>query len=123
MRRPDTHKDNAFANHKLNYHQGNTDSMEVKVDVVTNFTRPMQRQVWEGVAIREESCDILLNSKLDHYAPVVGRMEERREVVHRPRVQDKTLAEPVLFFPKLPCFPYLELQLPHSVSIVKKNKN
>ena len=60
--------------------------MEVKVDVVKNFTRPMQRQVWEGVAIREESCDILLNSKLDHYAPVVGRMEERREVVHRPRL-------------------------------------
>ena len=32
------------------------------------------------------------------------------------------MAEPVLFFSKLPCFPYLELQLPHSVSILKKNE-
>ena len=48
--------------------------------------RPMQRQVWEGVEIREVSCDILLNSKQDHYVPVVGRMEERREAVQRARV-------------------------------------
>ena len=56
------------------------------MDVEKNFTRPMQRQVWEGVEIREVSCDILLNSKQDHYAPVVGRMEERREAVQRERV-------------------------------------
>ena len=60
--------------------------MEVKVDVVKNFTRPMQRQVWEGVEIREVSCDILLNSKQDYYAPVVGLMEERREAIQSTRV-------------------------------------
>ena len=86
MTRPQAHKDNAFAKHNLEYHQGRDTSMEVKVDVVKNFTRPMQRQVWEGVEIREVSCDILLNSKQDHYAPVVGRMEERREAVQRARV-------------------------------------
>jgi hypothetical protein len=86
MTRPQAHKDNAFAKHNLEYHQERDTSMEVKVDVVKNFTRPMQRQVWEGVEIREVSCDILLNSKQDHYAPVVGRMEERREAIQRARV-------------------------------------
>ena len=79
---------NAFANthQKLEYHQVRDTSMELKVDVVKNFPRPMQRQVWEGVEIREVSCDILLNSKQDQYAPVVVRMEERREAVQRARV-------------------------------------
>ena len=86
MTRPQAHKDSAFAKHQLEYHQGRDTSMEVKVDFVKNFTRPMQRQVWEGVEIREVSCDILHNSKQDQYAPVVVRMEERREAVQRARV-------------------------------------
>ena len=86
MTRPQAHKDNAFAKHKLEYHQGRHPSMEVKVDVVKNFTRPMQTQVWDGLEKREVLCDILLNSKQDHYAPVVGRMEERREAVQRTSV-------------------------------------
>ena len=48
-----------------------------------NFPRAMQRQVWEGVEIREAACDILLNSKQDHYAPAVGHMEMRRDIVGR----------------------------------------
>ena len=48
--------------------------------------RPIKRQVWEGVEIREVSCDILLSFKLDHYAPVVGRMKERRKAVQRARL-------------------------------------
>ena len=56
------------------------------MDVLKNFPRPMQRQVWEGVDIREVSCDVLLNSKLDLYAPSEGHTEERREVVDRARV-------------------------------------
>ena len=84
--RPQTHQSNAFAKHKLENHQGNDTRMGVKVDVLKNFPRPMQRQVWEGVEIREVSCNILLNSKLDHYAPAVGHMEERREVLDRARV-------------------------------------
>ena len=57
--------------------------MKVQVDVIKNFPRPMQRQVWEGLEIREAKCDLILNSKQDHYAPVVGHMELRREVVQR----------------------------------------
>ena len=86
MSSPLTHQSNAFAKHQLEYHQGDDTRMDVKVDVVKNFPRPMQRQVWEGVEIREVSCDILLNSKLDHYAPAVGHMEERRELVDRARI-------------------------------------
>ena len=36
----------------------------------------MEREVCEGVMIRrgEAEVDLVLNNKLDHYAPVVGRM-------------------------------------------------
>ena len=86
MRLPNTNQGNAFARHLLQYHQGDDDEMKVQVDVVKNFDRSMQRQVWEGVEIREVSCDILMNSKQDHYAPAVGHMEVRRDVVDRVRV-------------------------------------
>ena len=66
MSRPQRHQSNAFAKHRLEYHQDYDARMEVKVDVVKNFPRPMQRQVWDGVEIREVSCDILLKSKLDN---------------------------------------------------------
>jgi hypothetical protein len=59
--------------------------MEIQVDVLKIFPMPKQRQVWEGVEIREVNCDVILNSKQDHYAPAVGHMEERREVVDRAR--------------------------------------
>ena len=84
--RPQANQSNAFAKHRLEYHQGTDARMDIQVDVVKTFPRPMQRQVWEGVEIREVECDVLLNSKQDHYAPAVGRMEERREVVDRARV-------------------------------------
>ena len=45
--------------------------MEIQVDVVKNFPRPMQRQVWEGVEFREVDYDVLLYSKQDHYALAV----------------------------------------------------
>ena len=53
------------------------------MDVVKTFTRSMQRQVWEGVEIREASCDILMNSKQDHYAPAIGHLVVRRQVDDR----------------------------------------
>ena len=81
--RPEINESNAFAKHRLEYHQGNDTRMEIQVDVMKTFPRPMQRQVWEGVAIREVNCDVIMNSKQDHYAPAVGHMEERREVVVR----------------------------------------
>ena len=77
--RPQTNQSNAFAKHRLEYHQGNYTRMEIYVDVLKNFPRPMQRQI----EIMKVDCDVLLNSKQDHYAPAVGHMEERREVVDR----------------------------------------
>ena len=49
MSSPLTHQSNAFAKHKLEYQKGDDTRMDVKADVVKNFTRPMQRQVREGV--------------------------------------------------------------------------
>ena len=49
--RPQTNQSNAFAKHRLEYHQGNDTRMEIQVDVLKNFPRPMQRQVGEGVEI------------------------------------------------------------------------
>ena len=60
-----------------------TENMRVQVDVIKNFPRAMQRQVYEGVEIREVSCDVLMNSKKDHYAPAVGHTEVRRDIVGR----------------------------------------
>ena len=70
----------------LEYHEGYVARIEVKVDMVKNFPRPMQRQVWDGVEIREVSCDILLNSKLDHDTSSNGSHGRKREVVDRARV-------------------------------------
>ena len=54
--------------------------MRVNMDIVKTFPMPIQRQVWEGVEIREADSDILLNFKQDHYAPAVGHLEVRRQV-------------------------------------------
>ena len=83
MKRPNSNKSNDFARHKLQYHQGDDDTTRVKVDVVKTFARSMQRQVSEGVEIREVSCDILMNSKQDHYAPAVGHLVDIRQVDDR----------------------------------------
>ena len=49
------------------------DVMAFKVDFLKTFPRQMQRQLLEGVEIMETSCDVLLNSKQDQYAPAVRR--------------------------------------------------
>ena len=70
-------KDNSFIKYTLEYH--NTKAVEdvkFKLTLVDTFEKPMEREVCEGVMIRrgEAEIDLVLNSKLDHYAPVVGRM-------------------------------------------------
>ena len=49
--------------------------MGVKVDVLKNFPRPMQRQVWEGVEIREVSSIPNLTTMLQQWA--TWKQEER----------------------------------------------
>ena len=45
------------------------------------LTHQMMLQIRHG----EDEVDILMNSKLDHYAPAVGRMVMQREVADRGR--------------------------------------
>ena len=77
---PELHTDNAFAQHSIKYHQGETP--EYVLSVVGCHPRPLERQIWEGVLIRkgERELDILMNSKQDHFAPAVGRVVVRHAI-------------------------------------------
>ena len=44
------------------------------MDVVKCFNRPMDRQISEGCHILSPDADIMMNGKLDHMRPVVGRV-------------------------------------------------
>ena len=82
LKKPSDHMENALARHKKLYHAAG-ETPNFKMTLVGSFPKPLERQVWEGVLIRRgESgdADILMNSKLDHYAPAVGRMVMSRSV-------------------------------------------
>ena len=82
LKNPRNHANNAFCKHILEYHRGESHKdINFKVDVVKTFKRPMDRQIWEGVEIHGAKRDILMNSKLDHYQPAVGRIV----ITHAPR--------------------------------------
>ena len=86
LQRPEQHKDNAHANHALTYHgDRQVEEVKFKMNLLYTCQKAMERQISEGVEIRrgEEEVDILMNSKLDHYAPAVGRMVMQREVADR----------------------------------------
>ena len=74
LEKADQHKDNAFVNHRNNFHKGEEQEVRFKLSLVKKFKRPLERQVWEGVEIHKADVDIVMNSKLDHYQPAVGRM-------------------------------------------------
>ena len=44
------------------------------MDVVRFYSKAMYRQIGEGCLIQSSEADLLMNGKLDHFAPVVGRM-------------------------------------------------
>ena len=67
-------RSNAFVKHKELYHRYNEEEVDFKFEIARSFRKPLERQVWEGVEIHSSKCDILMNSKLDHYQPAVGRM-------------------------------------------------
>ena len=69
---PTRHKSNAFARHIIKEHKGKKCNIGVKI--VASFTRPLDRQVREGVEIMGVDDKNLLNSKLDHYKPVGTRV-------------------------------------------------
>ena len=77
---PDQHQENAFARHAKEYHDG--EQPQYKFSVLGCHPRPLDRQIWEGVLIRqgEKELNVLLNSKQDHYAPAVGKVVIRNAV-------------------------------------------
>ena len=74
IEQPERHKTNAFAKHIIECHKGDHEDVKFKVNVVKSFKRPLERQIYEGVAIHNAKVDLLMNSKLDHYQPAVGRV-------------------------------------------------
>ena len=71
---------NAFVRHRGLYHKDEEQDVKYKVEVVKKFKKPLERQVWEGVEINSSEAEIVMNSKLDHYQPAVGRMEVRYDL-------------------------------------------
>ena len=77
LEKPEQHTDNAFVKHSKEYHnEQNVEDVKFKLTLVDTYAKAMEREVCEGVVIRrgEAEVDIVMNSKLDHYAPAVGRM-------------------------------------------------
>ena len=75
LKNPRKNPSNAFCKHIMEHHRGERHKdVMYQVEVVKEFKGPMYRQIWEGVEIHGARPDILMNSKLDHYQPAVGRM-------------------------------------------------
>ena len=60
--------------HRGDCHQGEEDDVKYRMEVVRCFARAMDRQMCEGCYIMSPEADLLMNGKLDHMQPVVGRM-------------------------------------------------
>ena len=51
------------------------EEVKFKMDVVGFYSKAMYtRQIGEGCLIQSSEADLLMNGKLEHFAPVVGRM-------------------------------------------------
>ena len=83
LQNPRQHPDNAFVNHASYYHRDREmDKVDFKLNLLYTCSKAMERKSCEGVKIRhgEQEVDIIMNSKLDHYALAVGRMVLERGV-------------------------------------------
>ena len=74
LEKPGSHPDNAFVKHTAEYHQGEEDMVEFKLEVLGHFNKPVERQVCEGVYIHTDPSDVVMNSKLGHFLPAVSRV-------------------------------------------------
>ena len=72
--KPKQHQENAFVRHREDCHQGEEEEVRFRMDVVRFYSKAMYRQIGEGCLIQSSEADLLMNGKLDHFAPVVGRM-------------------------------------------------
>ena len=74
LKNPNTHKDNAFAKHSAEYHQGEESEVQYKLEIVGHYSKPVERQVCEGVYVHTDPSEVIMNSKLDHHLPAVSRV-------------------------------------------------
>jgi hypothetical protein len=74
MAAPASHPDNAFVKHTAEYHQGEEQEVEYKMEVVGHYNKPLVRQITEGCEIHGDQSNIIMNSKLDHHLPAVSRV-------------------------------------------------
>ena len=74
IKKPQKHQDNAFVRHTEDYHKGEEGVIKFRMDVVRCYPRAMDRQIGEGCYIQSPEADLIMNGKLDHMQPVVGRM-------------------------------------------------
>ena len=67
---------------------GEEADVKFRMDVVRCYGRAMDRPIGEGCFILSPEADILMNGKLDHMKPVVGRMVVST-TVHSGRRRDR----------------------------------
>ena len=74
LKKPKKHQENAFVRHTEDCHMGEEAEVKFKMDVVKCYFKAMDRQIGEGCYIQSPEAELLMNGKLDHMQPVVGRM-------------------------------------------------
>ena len=74
LEKPDSSKDNAFVKHISEYHKGEESEVKFNVEIVGHYSKPVERQVCEGVYVHSDQSDLVMNSKLDHHLPAVSRV-------------------------------------------------
>ena len=72
---------NAFAKHLQVFHPDRIgDPTVFKLKVESTFSKPLERQVTEGISITNSTADRILNSKSEYLQPAVPRVTNTREV-------------------------------------------
>ena len=72
---------NAFAKHLAVFHKENAgDISAFKFKVNQTFKKCLERQVTEGVKIKNSKADIIMNSKSEYHQPAIHRITLSREI-------------------------------------------
>ena len=67
--------DNAFYKHVNIFHKDKLKDPSIfKLKVESNYRKCLERQIKEGVAIRNSGASIILNSKSEYHQPSVRRV-------------------------------------------------
>ena len=74
LSKPSKNQENAFVRHREDFHLGEEKDVKYKFEPVRYYTRAMPRLVGEGCYMLGPEADILMNGKMDHCKPVVGRV-------------------------------------------------